>query len=322
MIDPDSPNWERAVLERLALKAIDEQRRDRHWRILFRLLWLTLLFLVFAAFMGWIGRGEEKPHFSGKHTALVELKGVISPEGKASSDRIMSALNAAFKDRNTLAVVLRINSPGGSPVQAGVINDEMRRLRLKYPEIPLYAVVADVAASGAYYVAVAADRIYVDKASIVGSIGVIMDGFGFTGAMDKLGIDRRVITSGENKAFLDPYSPANAQQQEFARKMLEEIHQQFIKVVRAGRGKRLKENPEMFSGLAWSGERSLELGLADALGSLDYVAREVVKAEHVVDFTLEENYLEAFSRRLGASAGETVGRALAGILAGTGGPIR
>jgi protease-4 len=322
MIDPDSPNWERAVLEKLALKAIDEQRRDRHWRILFRLLWLTLLFLVFAAFMGWIGRGEEKPHFSGKHTALVELKGVIAPEGKASSDRIMSALNAAFKDRNTLAVVLRINSPGGSPVQAGVINDEMRRLRLKYPEIPLYAVVSDVAASGAYYVAVAADRIYVDKASIVGSIGAIMDGFGFTGAMDKLGIDRRVITAGENKAFLDPYAPANPQQQEFARKMLEEIHQQFITVVRAGRGKRLKESPEMFSGLVWSGERSLELGLADALGSLDYVAREVVKAEHVVDFTPEENYLEAFSRRLGTSAGETVGRALAGIFAGTGSPIR
>jgi protease-4 len=322
MIDPNSPNWERAVLEKIALKAIDEQRRDRHWRILFRLLWLAFLFLLVAIAMGWLGRIDDKPHFPGKHTALVDLKGIIAPEGKASSDRIVSALNAAFKDRNTQAVVLRINSPGGSPVQAGTINDEMRRLRAKYPDIPLYAVVSDIAASGAYYVAVAADRIYVDKASIVGSIGVIMDGFGFTGAMEKLGIDRRVIAVGENKAFLDPYSPANPAQQEIARKMLEEIHQQFIKVVRAGRGQRLKESPEMFSGLVWSGERSLELGLADALGSLDYVAREVVKAEHVVDFTPEENYLETFSRRLGASAGETAGRALAEIAGRAGGTIR
>ena len=322
MIDPNAPNWERAVLEKVALKAIDEQRRDRHWRILFRLLWLGFLFLLFAAVMGWIGRGEEKPRFSGKHTALVELKGVIAAEGKASSDRMLSALNAAFKDRNTVAVVMRINSPGGSPVQAGTINDEMHRLRAKYPDIPLYAVVSDIAASGGYYVAVGADRIYVDKASIVGSIGVIMDGFGFTGAMEKLGVDRRTLTAGENKAFLDPFAPANPQQQEIARKMLDEIHQQFIKVVRAGRGSRLKESPEMFSGLVWSGERSLELGLADALGSLDYVAREVVKAEHVVDFTPEENYLEAFSRRLGASTGETLGRAIAEITARAAGSIR
>jgi protease IV len=322
MIDPNAPNWERAVLEKVALKAIDEQRRDRHWRILFRVLWLAFLFLLFAAAMGWIGRIDEKPHFSGKHTALVELKGVIASEGKASSDRILSALNAAFKDRNTVAVVIRINSPGGSPVQAGTINDEMRRLRAKYPDIPLYAVVSDIAASGGYYVAVAADRIYVDKASIVGSIGVIMDGFGFTGAMEKLGVDRRTLTAGENKAFLDPFAPVNPEQQAIARKMLEEIHQQFIKVVRTGRGDRLKESPEMFSGLVWSGERSLELGLADSLGSLDYVAREVVKAEHVVDFTPEENYLEAFSRRLGASAGETLGRALAEITARAAGSIR
>jgi protease-4 len=322
MIPPDAPNWERAVLEKIALKAIDEQRRDRQWRNLLRLLWLGFFLLVFAAAMGWIGRVEDKARFPGKHTALVELKGVIAPEGKASADRILAALNAAFKDRNTQAVVLRINSPGGSPVQAGTINDEMRRLRAKHPDIPLYAVVTDIAASGGYYVAAAADRIYVDKASIVGSIGVIMDGFGFTGAMEKLGIDRRTLTSGENKAFLDPYAPANPQQQEIARRMLDEIHQQFIKVVRAGRGNRLKESPEIFSGLVWSGERSLELGLADALGSLDYVAREVVKAENVVDFTPEENYLEAFSRRLGASAGETLGRALAEVAARTAGSIR
>jgi protease IV len=322
MIETTSQNWERAVLEKVALKAIEEQRRDRHWRILFRMLWTAFLFLVFAVFMGWIDRGDEKPHFSGKHTALIDLKGVIASEGKASSDRILGALNAAFKDRNTQAVVLRINSPGGSPVQAGTINDEMRRLRAKYPEVPLYAVVSDIAASGGYYVAVGADRIYVDKASIVGSIGVIMDGFGFTGAMDKLGVDRRVIAAGENKDFLDPFLPADPEQQAVARKMLEEIHQQFIKVVRTGRGNRLKESPEMFSGLVWSGERSLELGLADALGSLDYVAREVVKAERVVDFTPEENYLEVFSRRLGASAGESAGRALSGIVAGAGNRIR
>ncbi|HEY4998054.1 MAG TPA: S49 family peptidase, partial [Usitatibacter sp.] len=215
-----------------------------------------------------------------------------------------------FKDANTQGVVLRINSPGGSPVQAGYINDEIRRLRAKYPNTPLYAVVQDLCASGGYYVAAAADRIYVDKASLVGSIGVIMGSFGFTGAMEKLGIDRRAYFSGDNKDFLDPFLPENPAQREHAQKMLAEIHQQFINAVRQGRGKRLKETPEMFSGLVWTGERSVELGLADGLGSLEYVAREVIKAEKIVDYSPKDNIFEQLSERLGTQFGASVGRAV------------
>jgi protease-4 len=236
---------------------------------------------------------------------------VIGVEAKASADKMIGALNLAFKDKNTQGVVLRINSPGGSPVQAGHINDEIRRLRGKYPGIPVYTVVQDLCASGGYYVAVATDRIYVDKASLVGSIGVIMGGFGFTGAMEKLGIERRAYTAGENKDFLDPFAPENPAHREHAQRMLAEIHEQFVKVVRDGRGQRLKESPELFSGLVWTGERSVELGLADALGSLDYVAREVVKAERVVDFTPDESYFETLAKRFGTRLGESLARAFA-----------
>jgi protease-4 len=315
MNEPAPPSWERATLERIALRALDEQRRARHWSTLIRLLWLALLFLVVAGALGWIGGQSKEPIRTGKHTALVELRGVIGVESRASADKLISALNAAFKDKHTQGVVLRINSPGGSPVQSGYINDEIRRLRAKYPDIPLHVVVQDLCASGGYYVAVAADRIYVDKASLVGSIGVIISGFGFTGAMDKLGIDRRAYTAGENKDFLDPFAPENPAHRAHAKAMIEEIHQQFIKVVRDGRGKRLKESPEIFSGLVWTGERAVQLGLADGFGSLDSVARDVIKAEHVVDFTVEENYFEQLSKRLGASAAESVVRALADIAA-------
>jgi protease-4 len=233
---------------------------------------------------------------------MVEVNGVIAPGSEASADKVTSSLQAAFKDKNTQGVVVRINSPGGSPVQAQTIYDEMRRLRKKYPDIPLYAVVEDICASGGYFIAAGADRIYVSKSSLVGSIGVIMNGFGFTGLMDKLGVERRLITSGENKAFLDPFSPMQEKHREFAQKLAGEIHQQFIAVVREGRGKRLKEGPDTFSGLIWSGEKSVELGLADGIGSLDYVAREVVKAEEIVDFTQKENLAEKFAKRFGASA--------------------
>jgi len=310
MTDPSPPEWERAVLERVALKAIDEQRRARQWSALFKLLWFIFIFLMFAAWMGWIGRGDKDAMAAGgPHTGLVDLEGVIAPEGRASADKIIKALDRAFKDSNTQAVVLRINSPGGSPVQAGYINDEMRRLRAKYPKIPLYVVVEDLCASGGYYVAAGAERIYVDKASLVGSIGVIISSFGFTGAMDKLGIERRAYTAGENKDFLDPFAPENPAQREHVQKMLEEIHQQFINVVRQGRGKRLKETPEMFSGLVWTGEQSVALGLADGLGGLDYVAREVIKAEKVVDFSPRDNVFERLSDRFGTSFGGSAGRA-------------
>ena len=315
MTEPTPPSWERATLERIALRALDEQRRARQWSTLIRLLWLTLLFLIVAALLGWIGGGAKEPLRTGRHTALVDLRGVIGVESRASADRMIHALNAAFKDKHTQGVVLRINSPGGSPVQSGYINDEIRRLRAKYPDIPLHAVVQDLCASGGYYVAVAADRIYVDKASLVGSIGVIISGFGFTGTMEKLGVDRRAYTSGENKDFLDPFAPENPAHRAHAERMIGEIHQQFVKVVRDGRGKRLRESPEIFSGLVWTGERAVELGLADGFGSLDSVARDVFKAENVVDFTPEDNYLEQLSKRLGAGAAESVAPALADIAA-------
>jgi protease-4 len=316
MTDPSTPQWERSVLEKVALKAIDEQRRARHWGILFKLLWLTFAFLILASFLGWIGRGDKDTSAAssvstGKHTAVIDVEGVIGIESKASADKLIKGLNRAFKDSNTQGVVLRINSPGGSPVQAGYVNDEIRRLRAKYPAIPLHAVVEDLCASGGYYIAVAADRIYVDKASLVGSIGVIINGFGFTGTMDKLGVERRAYTAGDNKDFLDPFAPENPVHREYAQRMIGEIHQQFIKVVREGRGARLKETPEMFSGLVWTGAKSVELGLADALGSTEYVAREVFKAEKLVNFTPEENVFERFSKSFGASAGEALGRAAA-----------
>ena len=300
-------NWERQVLERLVRSVLDEQRRTRNWSIFFKMLLFVYLFALLFLALGWIG-GKDKT-LSGKHTALVELTGVIAHDSPASAERINTGLQDAFKDRNTAGVILRVNSPGGSPVQAGQINSEIRRLRGLHPQIPLYVVVEDICASGGYYVAVAADRIFVDPASLVGSIGVLMDGFGFTGTMEKLGVERRLITAGENKGFLDPFSPLNPQQKAYAEKMLGEIHRQFIDVVKQGRGNRLKPGPELFSGLLWTGQKSIELGLADALGSVDYVAREVIKAEQVVDFTPKENIAERFARRFGSAAADALLRA-------------
>jgi len=263
--------------------------------------------MLFIA-LGWLGKSQ--PAAASRHTALVELRGVIDADGKASGDKVINGLQEAFKDGKTQGVVLRINSPGGSPVQAGHINDEMRRLRKLYPNIPLYVVVEDVCASGGYYVAVAADKIFVDKASLIGSVGVLMDGFGFTSAMEKIGIERRLLAAGENKGFLDPFSPLNESQKAYAQKMLGEIHQQFIKTVREGRGNRLKETPDMFTGLVWTGEKSLELGLADSYGTLQSVARDVIKAEDIVDFTPEDNLAEKFARRFSAIGGEAIASAL------------
>ena len=311
MLEPDRTEpegWERRTLEKVALAAVDEQRRTRRWNILFKSLLFIYLFVLLFIWLGWIG-GKELTS-TGKHTAMVELRGVISPESAASADNVITGLQAAFKDKNTQGVILRINSPGGSPVQAGHINDELRRLRAKYPNIPVYAVVEDICASGGYYVAVAADNIYVDKGSIIGSIGVLMDGFGFTGLMDKLGIERRLLAAGENKVFLDPFSPIRENQVQYANTMLQEIHQQFITVVRQGRGKRLKETPELFSGLLWVGTKSIDLGLADALGSVDYVAREVIKAEDIVDYTPHENVAARLARRFGAAMAESLVRSV------------
>ncbi|MGO9446930.1 MAG: S49 family peptidase [Thiobacillaceae bacterium] len=294
------PNWERSVLEKLATDLLKERKHARHWGIFFKSLTFLFLFIVLFASAGWL-KGETA--ISGRHTALVDLKGVISPT-EESADKIIQGLQDAFEDKHAMGVILRINSPGGSPVQAGQIYDEIKRLRMKYPSKPLYVVVDDICASGGYYVASAADKIFVDKASIVGSIGVLMDGFGFTKTMDKLGVERRLLTAGKNKGFLDPFSPVDPKQEAYAKAMLEEIHQQFIGVVEAGRGSRLKETPEMFSGLFWSGADSIKLGLADSFGSAEYVAREVIKAEDIVDYTPQENIASRLAGRLGASIGK------------------
>jgi protease-4 len=295
--------WERQALERLAGAALQEQRRARRWGIFFKLLTFAYVTVILLMAVDWSGRGESA---DGKHTALVEVSGVIAPGSDASAERVTGALQAAFKDKNTQGVVVRINSPGGSPVQSNNIYEEMRRLRKKHPKIPLYAVVEDLCASGGYYVAVGADKIYVAKSSIVGSIGVRMDGFGVTGLMEKLGVERRLITAGENKGFLDPFLPVDDAQKRHAEALLAEVHRQFIDVVREGRGPRLKESAEIFSGLVWTGERGVELGQADELGSLDYLAREVVNAEHKVDFTQKENNADNFARPHGAGAASAI----------------
>ncbi|MHB1084215.1 MAG: S49 family peptidase [Thiobacillus sp.] len=297
---PSPVNWERSVLEKLAMSAIQEQRRSRHWSILFKTLGFLYLFIVLFLISGWFGSDGVSIK---SHTALVDLQGVIAAD-QASADSIIGSLQDAFEDKKTKGVILRINSPGGSPVQAGQIYDEIKRLRALHPKIPLYAVVDDICASGGYYVAAGADKIFVDKASLVGSIGVLMDGFGFTQTMQKLGVERRLLTAGENKGFLDPFSPADPKQEAFARQMLEEIHSQFIDVVREGRGKRLKETPEMFSGLVWSGEKSIQLGLSDGLGTVDSVARDIIKAEDIVDYTHQAGLAERLVGRLGVTLGK------------------
>ncbi len=296
--------WERELVTKLATAALKEQRRARLWGIFFKLLTFAYITFLLVMFIDWEGRAEMS---SGKkHTAMVELNGTIAPGSDASADKVIAALQAAFKDKNTQGVVLRINSPGGSPVQSQTIYDEMRRLRKKYPDTPLYAVVEDICASGGYFVAAGADRIYVGQASIVGSIGVLMNGFGFTGLMEKLGVERRLITAGENKAMLDPFSPLDEKDKQHVQTLMKDVHQQFIGVVREGRGPRLKETPEMFTGLVWTGQKSVELGLADGIGSLESVARDVVKAEAIVDYTQKENIAEKFARRFGASAANAV----------------
>ncbi len=296
-------SWERDLITKLARDALIEQRRRRRWGIFFKLLTFAYVTFILVLMVDWSSRGDFT---TGKHTSMVDLNGIIAPGTDASAEKITASLQAAFKDKNTQGVILRINSPGGSPVQAQTIYDEMRRLRKKYPDIPLYAVVEDICASGGYYVAAAADRIYVGKASIVGSIGVLMNGFGFTGLMDKIGVERRLITAGENKGMLDPFSPLQEKDKVYIEGMMKDIHEQFIGAVREGRGKRLKETPDMFSGLFWTGTKSVELGLADGYGSLDSVARDVIKAEDIVDYTEKEGFAEKVARRFGASVASSL----------------
>jgi len=301
-----APGWERATMERLLFATLEEQRTARRWRTFTRLAWL-----VFFLFLLWTltYRGTPTTDKTTAHTAVVEIQGEIGPDQEASAEFIIAAAKAAFEDQGAQGVVLLINSPGGSPVQAGIVNDELRRLKARYKK-PLYAVVEESCASAAYYIAASADRIFVDKASIVGSIGVLMEGFGFVGLMEKLGVERRLLTAGANKGFLDPFSPQTDRHREHAQAMLDQVHRQFIDVVKTGRGKRLKEVPELFSGLFWTGQQAVEIGLADQLGNLDFVAREVIKAEELVDYTRRENVAEKLAKRFGAAVGEGAVKAL------------
>jgi protease-4 len=300
-------NWEREVLEKLVFATLREQRAHRRWGIFFKLFTLAiLLFGLLVYFDVSIGDAEEA---LGRHTALIDIDGAIEAEGSGSAAVVIPALDKAFSDAGSVAVVLHINSPGGSPVQAGMIVDEILRLRKGYPSKPLYVVVDEMCASGGYYIAAAADKIYVNKASVVGSIGVLMDGFGFAGAMEKVGVERRLLTAGANKGFMDPFTPMSEKHKAYAQVMLDEIHQQFIGVVRAGRGKRLKETPETFSGLFWSGAKAVEMGLADGFGTVDTVARDIVKADDIVDYTQHEGLPERVLKKFGAAMGAGAAKA-------------
>lgn len=295
----DEQDWQRDLLNRLAFASLTEHRRTRRWNMAFKFGLLAYLVVVLLVYLpgDWFESADGQPH-----TALVEVRGIISDKSEASADRVVSGLKAAFEDENTKGVILRINSPGGSPVQASYINDEVMRLREQFPNIPLYAVISDIGASGGYYVAASADKIYANQSSVVGSIGVLMNGFGFVDAMEKLGVERRLLTAGDQKGFLDPFSPTKPEDVEHVRNMLGEIHRQFIDAVRKGRGDRLSSDENVFSGLVWTGEKSIELGLVDELGSSAYVAREVIGAEHIVDFTPGRSYLEELAKRFGAAA--------------------
>jgi len=307
MNEPQSPdskeneNWQQDVLTKLAFATLQEQRRARRWGIFFKSLFAGYLILLLILMLS-PGLKQQSSFKSSRHTALVDISGVIAANTDASASNVIAGLQDAFKNSHTAGVILRINSPGGSPVQAGYIYDEIQRLRKQHPKVKVYAVVTDICASGGYYIASAADDIYADKASLVGSIGVIMNGFGFVDTLKKLGIERRLYTAGEHKGFLDPFSPENKDEVAHVHKMLENIHQQFIAAVKAGRGDRLKNDKNLFSGLIWTGQESLKLGLIDGLASTDTVARDVIKAKDIVNYTHRPDYWQRIADRIGASA--------------------
>lgn len=296
--------WERDVLTKLVMSTVQEQRRARRWNIFFRAL--TFLFLFFVLFTLNTSKTWE-PVPTGRHTSLVEINGEIGADKTANAEDIIKSLRAAFNDKNTAGVLIRADSPGGSPVQSGYVNDEIFRLRKAHPNVPVYAVITDICASGCYYIVSAADKVYANKASIVGSIGVLMDGFGFVDTMKKLGVERRLITSGKNKGFLDPFSPLKQQDVHHIQTILDQVHRQFIEVVKKGRGDRLHITKDLFSGLMWTGQQGIDLGLVDALRSPGEVARDVIGADKIVDYTHHPDYLERFAERFGAAMGKRIG---------------
>jgi protease-4 len=295
--------WERELLNQMVMATVAENRKSRRWGIFFKLLTFAYLFIVLGMFL-WSGKLEVDQVKAAEHTALIDVKGLISSETMASADNVVTALRKAYKDKKTKGIILRMNTPGGSPVQSRYINREIGRLKEKHPDIPVYAVVSDICASGGYYIAAAADKIYADEGSLVGSIGVLINGFGFVDVMQQLGIERRLLTAGENKGLLDPFSPLEQSDKSHVQQMLDQLHKQFIETVKEGRGDRLKtdQHPKIFSGLFWSGEEALNLGLVDEFGSSSYVAREVIGAEDIVDFTQKEEVWDRLARNLGAGA--------------------
>ncbi|MCQ3016660.1 signal peptide peptidase SppA [Pseudomonas tremae] len=299
----EAKSWK--LLEKTLLASVQEQRRARRWGIFFKLLTFAFLFVAVVLPMLDLEGGASR---RSSHTALIDVQGVIADKEAASAENIVTALQKAFEDEKTKGVILRINSPGGSPVQSGYVYDEIRRLRATKPDIKVYAVITDLGASGAYYIASAADQIYADKASLVGSIGVTAAGFGFVGTMEKLGVDRRTYTSGEHKAFLDPFQPQKADETQFWQGVLDTTHRQFIASVKQGRGDRLKDkdHPELFSGLVWTGEQAVGLGLVDGLGNASYVARELIKERDIVEYTVEESPFDRFSKKIGTSMAERI----------------
>jgi protease IV len=299
-----------SALEKFAAIYLKDRRIERRWKAFFRLAWLAFFALIAWSLLS--SRNHVTGAPSSPHTALIEVRGEITADGEASAEHLISALKSAFEEPSATAVVMRMNSPGGSPVQSGIIHDEILRLKALHKK-KLYVVVEEVCASGAYYIAVAADEIYTDKASVVGSIGVLMDSFGFSGAMEKFGVERRLLTAGENKAIGDQFSPLTDKHRAYIKASLDQVHNQFIKVVKEGRGERLKETPDTFSGLFWNGEEAVKMGLADKFGTLDYVAREVVKAEDIIDYTLKENVAERLAKRFGASIGAGAIKAVQGM---------
>jgi len=295
----DEPNWERAVLEKLAYSALSEQRATRRWGIFFKsLMFLYLLLLLGVAIYPKMKLGNSS---SSQHTAVIELVGMIAEGKDANAEDIIESLRDAVKDENTKGIIIHANSPGGSPVQSAYVYDEIRKIKKEHPQLPIYAVVSDICASGCYYIASASDKIFVNSASLIGSIGVLMDGFGFVDAMKNLGVERRLLTAGTHKAMLDPFSPPKEDETAYMKELLNQVHQQFITAVKAGRGDRLKETPELFSGLVWTGEAGVKLGIADDFANEDTVAREMIGAEKRVDFTQREAFIDKLAGKLGTA---------------------
>lgn len=309
--DDSAPGWEKAVLEKLAFAALDEQKRTRRWGVFFK--FLTFAYLAVALGMFIYPRFESEIATDKEHVAVIDVLGMIVDGDATNADVIIEGLRDAVKDKNTKGIILNINSPGGSAVQSAYVYEEIRRQKAKHPDLPIYSVVGDMCASGGYYIASASDRIYVSRASLIGSIGVIMNGFGFSDVLQKLGVERRLLTAGEHKAMLDPFSPVNEQEEKHMQSLLDQVHQQFITAVKQGRGDRLKEVPEMFSGLVWTGEEGVKLGLADDFGSVDSVARDVIGTETKINFTPQERLLDRLAGKLGASFAAAMGTAIKSI---------